>query len=1096
MTHPDFLVSNSRDETMAQVCGEISERLCAGQDVDISVYVTRWPQFGDELRRLFSAMKALRNLADGEPSRWNGQRDPFIAEPLGDFRIIRQIGRGGMGIVYEAEQLSLGRRVALKILPFVTALDQRQLQRFKNEARAAATLDHPQIVPILAVGEERGVHFYAMRLIEGQNLAEFLNQTRSCDAEQPTCPDSIQEYFRQVVRWGVAAAEALDHAHQLGIVHRDIKPSNLLVNTEGKLWVTDFGLATTSADADLTRTGDIIGTLRYMSPEQIRGQRSVIDQRTDIYSLGITLYELLSRQPAFASTDRVELQRQIEQDDPSRASLRTLAVPTEIELIVFKAVDKDPVRRYLTAQEFADDLRRFLNDKPILARQPSTTDRIVKWSRRHHRLVRGLLLTGGVSLISAIVATGFVLNAWRQTELERLARQSERQAAESAHQSLRLHQYVSQVNLADRAQRRGEFDEARHLLDHSRSVTTTTDLKGFEWDYLANLNNHRFDKVGQHKGPAYVVRGSDDGKLMISSGVDGLNIWETEDNQVLHQLQSNVGEVSVVGISPDGRFVVTNTDESTVAVRDIKTLSDIARLTHTGHASGGKFTRSGRYLLTADQANKPTGVDPALEHLIRIWDTKSWTEAMTLYGHHDRLTAGKPSDDDKLLVTADRQGVINLWQMSDGSLTHTFLHNPDAPQWMRSVEDLDLAHHHSWIATVGVRALHLWDIENRSIMSRYPTIHGRIRCVAFSPDDSLLVTGGDEAGLSRGAVQIWRLSAAGTYENRTVMKFPRAVWSLCFLGPRELVIAVEDGSVIRWQLPADEDRRYVAEIPDSVSHAAISPDGRWLARSCPQIVIESLTDFKQSNVLDPGPLSNIPVTFSPDGKVLVAADAGRLRCWRTDGWELVADLQSNSASERLAAIQTVFADPFMAEAVIHRVHRWRSLKDQVPALEVEEIPAPAVFLLRSNGKIKEKKPLIWGMTTPDREVWETHFARVSALELSNDEEWVALAVDDGSIQILESATGTSVALCVGGGIPVELMAFSGDNRTLATTTTGADGEITLWHTRTGRELLTIHTQLRRITSLAFSLEGHWLVIAGQGISGSGEVALLRGKINR
>ena len=283
--------------------------------------------------------------------------EPDDAEPglgdLGDFRILREVGRGGMGVVYEAIQRSLNRRVALKVLPFAAAMDPTQLRRFQTEALAAAQLHHTHIVPVYSVGCERGVHYYAMQFIEGQTLAQVIAERRRraqgpgrgprsapvsgrrpagteglplesrfrrksgpAEAGTPTpgpgqasgsaTPSSrSREFFRTVAALGIQAAEALDHAHKLGIVHRDIKPANLLLDVQGKLWITDFGLVRLQDDAGLTMTGDLLGTLRYMSPEQALAKRGYLDHRTDIYSLGATLYELLTlRRRSTARTGR------------------------------------------------------------------------------------------------------------------------------------------------------------------------------------------------------------------------------------------------------------------------------------------------------------------------------------------------------------------------------------------------------------------------------------------------------------------------------------------------------------------------------------------------------------------------------------------------------------------------------------------------------------------------------------------------------------------------------------------------------------------------------------------------------------------------
>jgi serine/threonine protein kinase len=289
------------------------------------------------------------------------------AEPLGDFLLGREIGRGGMGVVYEALQCSLNRKVALKALPFAAALDGRQLQRFKNEAQAAACLYHPHIVPVFGVGSERGVHYYAMQLIDGHTLAAVIDDLRQRgrpalpQAPAPAAdtaaraaasterPPLDRGHFRRVAELGIQAAEALEHAHGLGIVHRDVKPGNLLVDGRDGLWVTDFGLAHMQSDARLTLTGDLVGTLRYMSPEQALAKRVPVDHRTDVYSLGATLYELLTLEPTFAGSDRQELLRQIAFEEPRAPRRLNKAIPAELETIVRKALEKNPADRYATA---------------------------------------------------------------------------------------------------------------------------------------------------------------------------------------------------------------------------------------------------------------------------------------------------------------------------------------------------------------------------------------------------------------------------------------------------------------------------------------------------------------------------------------------------------------------------------------------------------------------------------------------------------------------------------------------------------------------------------------------------------------------------
>lgn len=440
-------LSGSPSSVLADLVDRLTARLQAGEVIDWDGVLRDHPEHAEELGRLRPALGALDDLSRSGSAEASGIAPPAVSEAggvLGDFRIVREIGRGGMGVVYEAEQISLGRLVALKVLPFAGVLDPRHVQRFQNEARAAACLHHPNVVPVHAVGQERGVHFYAMQMIEGRTLAELVRDLRGAKGLDAAVPEDEKrsgvqpppepatadttaaraettvlsapgpEYFRTVARLGVQAAEALDYAHQIGVIHRDIKPGNLMLDGHGTLWVTDFGLAHLQhAEASLTMTGDLVGTLRYMSPEQILGKRVPIDHRTDVYSLGATLYELLTLQPAFVGNDRQELLGQIASEEPQPPRRVNKAIPHELETIVLKALEKNPAERYATAQELADDLWRFLEDKPIHARKPTLRRRAVKWARRHQRLLRALVAFLLLTVTGLAVS---VLLIWRQME--------------------------------------------------------------------------------------------------------------------------------------------------------------------------------------------------------------------------------------------------------------------------------------------------------------------------------------------------------------------------------------------------------------------------------------------------------------------------------------------------------------------------------------------------------------------------------------------------------------------------------------------------------------------------------------------------------
>lgn len=471
---------NSR-HPIEELAEEFVERLRRGESPSLLEYCDRCPELADEIRDLFPTLVLMeRHNSSGAWGEFHRPGTPVplahVPEHLADFRIVREVGRGGMGIVYEAEQQMLGRRVALKILTLAASSNPHSLNRFEREARAAARLQHPHIVPVFDVGVADGMHYYAMQFIEGRGLDVVLRDiwererastlsrrysaaTRAADddrtggvTQSSTAPqldtnvtvdhaarstaienptgDPMQlgisndrsafeildpsaapaKFWTNVASIGLQAAEALAHAHEQGIVHRDIKPSNLLLDKRGSLWITDFGLAKTKDAAELTQTGDIVGTLRYMAPEQFRGWS---DPRTDVHGLGLTLYELLTLRPAYDALSRAHLLQQITDWAPAHPTHWNRRIPRDLETIVLKAIEKEPSDRYQSAAEMAEDLQRFLDDRPIVACRASTREHFWRWCRRNP-----VVATLALCLLLAF-AIGFMGVFWQWRRAER-----------------------------------------------------------------------------------------------------------------------------------------------------------------------------------------------------------------------------------------------------------------------------------------------------------------------------------------------------------------------------------------------------------------------------------------------------------------------------------------------------------------------------------------------------------------------------------------------------------------------------------------------------------------------------------------------------
>jgi serine/threonine protein kinase/Flp pilus assembly protein TadD len=511
--------SESNSEIVLALAEEFLERYRNGERPSMREYTDRHPELAAEIREVFPAMAMMENIAlddaslEGNAQAGGTASAPRALEQMGDFRLIREVGKGGMGIVYEAEQVSLGRHVALKVLPKKMLLDAKQKRRFEREAKAAARLHHTNIVPVFGVGEHEGMPYYVMQFIQGLGLDEVLDELRRMQrspfapattpasrddrrdvtaadvarslltgafegnlpvtaeaavrVEEPAPADSAPTprvgqlsesfsvssssvilpggsetssrsrrgkttYWQSVANVGRQVASALEYAHSQGILHRDIKPSNLLLDNRGTVWVADFGLAKAEDQQNLTHTGDILGTLRYMPPEAFEGRT---DRRGDIYSLGITLYELLALRPAFEEKDRHRLIKRVTSEEPDRLDRVNRQIPRDLVTIVHKAIDRDTSHRYSSAAELAADLQRFLDDEPILARRTSQRERFWRWCR-HNPWVAGLaaalvLVLIGVTIASLGAAAHFDSLARAEAlsaDNEREARRQEREA--------------------------------------------------------------------------------------------------------------------------------------------------------------------------------------------------------------------------------------------------------------------------------------------------------------------------------------------------------------------------------------------------------------------------------------------------------------------------------------------------------------------------------------------------------------------------------------------------------------------------------------------------------------------------------------------
>jgi serine/threonine protein kinase/WD40 repeat protein len=892
-----------------------------GERPSVEDYAAQRPEQADEIRELLPALVMLEQEkpSAGADTAANGGTAGKAAgatpRQLGDYVILREIARGGMGVVYEATQQSLGRHVALKVLPHNRLAEPTQLARFKHEARAAAMLHHTNIVPVFGVGEHEGVHYYAMQYIQGQSLdavlrevkrlrggtpalpacssgrdptlaksvaaelvsgqfarkseppaqTEFLGTSRPTDQAKicsamdlgaipgSSSPSSSilgrsgSSYYRSVARIGVQAAEALAYAHHQKVLHRDIKPSNLLLDLQGTVWVTDFGLAKAEGTDALTHTGDIVGTLRYMAPERFRGEA---DARSDVYALGLTLYELLTLEPAFPAEQRPRLIEQILHDDPPRPRQHDPLIPRDLETVVQKAMAKEPSDRYRTASELAEDLRRYLADRPILARRPTLLDRAGKWVRRRPGIAASAVAALVLAVAGLAVSNGLVRREMHAKEIALAAAQrSERDAKDSLWRSLyvqaRARRFSGQVGqrlsrldaLAQAAQLRSD----ERLRDEAIAAMALPDVRlGPTWNTWP---------------PGYDAWNVDgDYRLVARSNEKGLiSIRSLEDDREIQNIVSAPTRRGVVLLSPDGRYVPHLEAGDTLKVWRVADRTPVLRQAPP-RTQGWAFTSDSRHLAIGQQGcivrfDLETGLE------LNRWPLPEARRANAL--------AFSP-DDQLVAVGYLNSSFASVHNAQSGKLVARFPVGPIVRQvvaWHPDGERLAVAGSDPRIQ--------IWNVP---AASKIATLEGHLQEVMildFHPGGSLLVSNSWD-----GTARLWD-PATG----RQLLHFSGTARCDFSRDGRWLGLARNGEQTQLLEVAPTREFRTLSfgagsRVGNEASEHDISPDGRILAQTVDDTVrLFHLATGRELAVLPPGR----PV-FQSNRELLIAGEGG-LACW-------------------------------------------------------------------------------------------------------------------------------------------------------------------------------------------------------------------------